>query len=127
MRSCDASCKTKFSNAESSACKFKINLSLECGSRCASQKKPLWDSSKTYSPKGFTFRDVQLMPCYNDKLEEERLNNSKQQPRNKEGEDDVKGLGAEEGVEDVTILLRDNILQAGIHTDADKCQGEEEA
>ena len=45
------------------------NLSLECGSRCASQKKPLWDSSKTYSPKGFTFRDVQLMPYYNDKVE----------------------------------------------------------
>ena len=27
----------------------QINLVLECGSRCASQKKPLWDSSKTYS------------------------------------------------------------------------------
>ncbi len=42
-------------------------LSSERSSRCASQKKPLWDSSKTYSPKGFTFRDVQLMPYFHNK------------------------------------------------------------
>ena len=45
-------------------------LSSERSSRCASQKKPLWDSSKTYSPKGFTFRDVQLMLRYHDKITE---------------------------------------------------------
>jgi hypothetical protein len=43
-------------------------LSSECGSRRASQKKPLWDSSKTYSPKGFTFRDVRLMPRYHGQM-----------------------------------------------------------
>ena len=38
---------------------------VRCG---ASQKKPLWDSSKTYSPKGFTFRDVQLMPYFHGQM-----------------------------------------------------------
>ena len=44
------------------------NLSSKYGSGCASQKKPLWDSSKTYSPKGFTFREVRLMPYFHNKL-----------------------------------------------------------
>ena len=43
-------------------------LASEYGSRRTSQKKPLWDSSKTYSPKGFTFRDVRLMPYYHAKI-----------------------------------------------------------
>ena len=42
VRSYDASCRTKFSNAESSAYKFKINLSLECGIYNARQKFPGW-------------------------------------------------------------------------------------
>ena len=46
---------------------IKPILLSKCGSRCASQKKPLWDRSKTYSPKGFTFRDVQLMPYFHGK------------------------------------------------------------
>ena len=46
---------------------FCTHLSSKGSSRCASQKKPLWDSSKTYSPKGFTFRDVQLMLPFHDK------------------------------------------------------------
>ncbi len=40
------------------------HLSSECVRDGASQKKPLWDSSKTYSPKGFTFRDVPYMTHY---------------------------------------------------------------
>ena len=46
----------------------KINLLSKYGSGRASQKKPLGDSSKTYSPKGFTFRDVRLMPYFHNKL-----------------------------------------------------------
>ena len=43
------------------------NFSSE-GVRCGtSQKKPLWDSTKTYSPKGFTFRDVPQVAAYHEK------------------------------------------------------------
>ena len=41
--------RTKFSNAESTAYKFKIYLSLECGIYNAQWKMPTMDSTKTYS------------------------------------------------------------------------------
>ena len=46
--------------------------------------------------------------------------------RYKERNNDVETLCAEEGVEDIAVILRDNILQAGIHTYTNECQREEE-
>jgi hypothetical protein len=46
----------------------KTILSSKCVRDGASQKKPPWDSSKTYSPKGFTFRDVPYMTHFHGKI-----------------------------------------------------------
>ena len=51
---------------------------VRCG---ASQKKPLWDSSKTYSPKGFTFRDVPQIAAYHEKLAQEGEKNTRRNRR----------------------------------------------
>ena len=54
-----------------------------------------------------------------------RLYHAEHQPRHKKGYDDIEALRTEESVEYIAIIARNNILQAGIHTDTDKCQREE--
>lgn len=49
--------------------------------RCI-KKKPLWDSTKTYSPKGFTFRDVPQVAAYHEKLLGEDFKNLNRRHRN---------------------------------------------
>ena len=57
---------------------------------------------------------------------ESRFYNTEHQPRHKEGNNDIEALRTEESVEDITVIFRNDILQASIHTDTDKCQREEE-
>ena len=54
-----------------------------------------------------------------------RFYDSEHQPRHEKCYHDIKALRAKKGVEDVSVISRNNILQTGIHTDADKCQREE--
>lgn len=49
-----------------------------------------------------------------------RLNNAEHNPGDEEGDDDIECLRADEGVEYVAVLARDDILESCIHTNADK-------
>ena len=53
---------------------------------------------------------------------ERRFNDTEHQPRHKERNHNVEALCAEEGVQDIAVILGDDILQAGIHTDTNECQ-----
>ncbi len=54
------------------------------------------------------------------------LDHAEHQPRHKEGYNNVETLRTEEGVEDIAVFARNDILQACVHTDTYKCQREEE-
>ena len=80
-------------------------LSSERGRYDARQKSQRWIVLNVQPLLGFLLAEVDIRVITTKLQSEGRLYNTKQQPRHKEGEDNVEDLCAKEGVEDVTILL----------------------